>query len=128
MTKYLFENFMNFKLPTHLPLATCGKWPSKWGEWLSFQIFQNCYVLKKIKILETWQNKDILVLIHTHTDESGPRMTMYLFENFMNFKLRQLRYYLSLIFIMWQMAKFIRHICGEQKKSLGHRWFKISYL
>ena len=27
--------------PIHLPLATCGKWPFKCGEWINFQIFKN---------------------------------------------------------------------------------------
>ena len=34
--------------------------------------------------------------------------------------------YLSIILKMWQMAIFIRHICGEQKNTLGHRWSKLS--
>jgi len=26
------------RCPTHSPLATCGEWPVKCGEWLCFQI------------------------------------------------------------------------------------------
>jgi len=36
------------RCPTHSPLATCGEWPFKCGEWLIFQISQNWDVLDKI--------------------------------------------------------------------------------
>ena len=27
----------------------------------------------------------------------------------------------------WRTAIFIRHICGERKNTLGHRWTKVSH-
>ena len=41
------------RCPTHSPLATCGEWPFKCGEWLHSQILQDCHVLDKILILRT---------------------------------------------------------------------------
>ncbi len=26
---------------------------------------------------------------------------------------------------MWRITAFIRHICGERKNTLGHRWFRL---
>ena len=36
------------RCPTHSPLDTCGEWPFKCGEWLTFQKSQNWVVLNKI--------------------------------------------------------------------------------
>jgi len=46
--------------PTHSPLATCGKWPFKCGEWLYFQTSQNLDVLGK-----RTQNSRYLIFIYT---------------------------------------------------------------
>jgi len=32
---------LNQRCPTHSPLATCGEWLFKIGEWLHFEIVQN---------------------------------------------------------------------------------------
>ena len=29
---------------------------------------------------------------------------------------------------MWRMATYIRHISGERKNTLGHRWYRSYYL
>ncbi len=42
---------LDHRCPTHSPLATCGKWPFKCGEWLYLQILE-------IKLLRTkWYKK-----------------------------------------------------------------------
>jgi hypothetical protein len=48
--KTLFESpvYLNQRCPTHSPLATCGEWTFKCGEWVTFQISKNWDVLIKI--------------------------------------------------------------------------------
>jgi hypothetical protein len=48
------------RCPTHSPLATCGEWSFKCGEWLYFQTFQNLDVLGK-----TTKNSKVFYLIYT---------------------------------------------------------------
>ena len=58
------------RCPTHLPLATCGKWPfkcGKWpfkcGKWLNFQILKNYEVFaKKIGISNLIRHKSTLAV------------------------------------------------------------------
>ncbi len=45
-TEFWARYGLSHRCPTHSPLATCG-------EWLCFQIFLKCYILKNIKILGT---------------------------------------------------------------------------
>ena len=35
------------RCPTHSPLATCGEWPIKCGEWHNFQIVLSMGVLRQ---------------------------------------------------------------------------------
>ena len=91
VVNYLWWNFLfnslNQRCPTHSPLATCGEWAFKCGEWLYFQIFKKCYVLNKNKVLRKG-NEFQLILIHTFllkpqkicNDKSWPRMYLLKFS------------------------------------------------
>ena len=125
---YLFYD-LSQRCPTHSPLATCGEWPIICGKWLSFEIFQNCDVLNKIKILGT-KLRLFGFNSHSHWDcHCHKRMTMYLFTISWLLTVSEQKtawYYFSSIFKMCRMASFICHICGERKNTLGHHWSKYT--
>ena len=55
MTVQKKDMILNQRCPTHSPLATCGEWPIKCGEWHKFQIVQKMGVFgKKCTLMYTF--------------------------------------------------------------------------
>ena len=137
------------RCPTHSPLATCGEWTFECGEWLNFQIamfwtkkkflfkifyFNSHFSVKTSYQLMSWPRMYFLIcswiLNCVRKGIAGyllswPRMYLLKFSWILNCVRKGIaRTLVNSIFKMWRMARFIRHICGEPKNTLGHRWVR----